>query len=134
MKEHDVEGMSVPYYMFFLPNDFFTEISRPMMVLVGIVIMIFWSPLFVELRRLTNSVWPCVILHAMEDVVPTLLFVTTGVFRIKKSLSILIDPMTGIVATVLILFIGLVLRGYRIKKDHMNLEEEKLMYNMEIGL
>ncbi len=134
MKEHDVEGMSVPYYMFFLPNEFFTEISRPMMVLVGIVIMIFWSPLFVELRRLTNSVWPCVILHAMEDAVPTLLFVTTGVFRIKKSLSILIDPMTGIVATVLILFIGLVLRGYRIKKDHMNLEEEKLIHNMEIGL
>ena len=45
----------ITYYMFFLPDEYFTEISRPMMVVVGIVLMIFWSPLFVELRRLTKS-------------------------------------------------------------------------------
>lgn len=107
----------ITYYMFFLPDEYFTDISRPMMVVVGIVLMIFWSPLFVELRRLTNSVWPCVILHSMEDAVPTMLFVTTNVFRIKEEYSVILDPINGIVPTVLVFFIGLELRKFRIKKE-----------------
>lgn len=106
----------VTYYMFFLPDEFFTEISRPMMVVVGVVLMIFWSPLFVELRRLTNSVWPCVILHSMEDAVPTMLFVTANVFQIKGNYSILLDPISGIVPTALIFLIGLGLRKCRMKR------------------
>lgn len=106
----------ITYYMFFLPDEYFTETSRPMMVVVGIVLMIFWSPLFVELRRLTNSVWPCVILHSMEDAVPTMLFVTTNVFQIKKSYSVMLDPISGILPTALIFFIGLKLRKCRMKK------------------
>lgn len=107
----------ITYYMFFLPDEYFTEISRSMMVVVGIVLMIFWSPLFVELRRLTNSVWPCVILHSMEDAVPTLLFVTANVLRIKENYSVMLDPIQGIVPTVLIFFTGLVLRKSRMKRE-----------------
>ena len=106
----------ITYYMFFLPDEYFTETCRPMMVVVGIVLMIFWSPLFVELRRLTNSVWPCVILHSMEDAVPTMLFVTTNVFQIKKNYSVMLDPISGILPTALIFFIGLRLRKCRMKK------------------
>ncbi len=105
----------ITYYMFFLPDEYFTEISRPMMVIVGCVLMIFWSPLFVELRRLTNSVWPCVILHSMEDAVPTMLFVTANVFQIKESYSAILDPISGIIPTALIFSIGLVLRKCRLK-------------------
>lgn len=108
----------ITYYMFFLPDEYFTEISRPMMVVAGIVLMIFWSPLFVELRRLTNSVWPCVILHSMEDAVPTMLFVTANVFRVKENYSVMLDPIFGIVPTALVFIIGLGLRNYRIKKEH----------------
>lgn len=106
----------ITYYMFFLPDEYFTETSRPMMVVVGIVLMIFWSPLFVELRRLTNSVWPCVILHSMEDAVPTMLFVTTNVFQIKKNYSVMLDPISGILPTGLIFLIGLRLRKCRMEK------------------
>ena len=104
----------ITYYLFFLPDEYFTDISRPMMVVTGIVLMIFWSPLFVELRRLTNSVWPCVILHSMEDAVPTMLFVTADVFRIKENYSVMLDPISGIVPTALVFFIGLGLRKNRI--------------------
>ncbi len=107
----------ITYYMFFLPDEYFTKISRPMMVVVGIVLMIFWSPLFVELRRLTKSVWPCVILHSMEDAVPTMLFVTANVLQIKEGYSIMLDPIQGIMSVALIFFTGLVLRKYRIKKE-----------------
>lgn len=105
----------ITYYMFFLPDEYFTKISRTMMVITGILLMIFWSPLFVELRRLTNSVWPCVVLHSMEDAVPTMLFVTTNVLQIKSDYSILLDPISGIIPTALVVFIGLVLRKYRMK-------------------
>ena len=87
-----------------------------MMVVVGIVLMIFWSPLFVELRILTNSVWPCVILHSMQATVPTMLFVTANVFEIKEIYSIILDPTSGVVPTALVFFIGLSLRKCRIKK------------------
>lgn len=109
----------ITYYMFFLPEEYFTEISRPMMVVTGIILMVFWSPLFVELRRLTNSVWPCVILHAMEDAVPTLLFVTTDVFRFRKGFSVMLDPISGIVTTVFVLLAGIVLRKCRMKKEQV---------------
>ena len=106
----------ITYYMFFLPDEYFTEISRPMMVGTGIILMIFWSPLFVELRILTNSVWPCVILHSMQAAVPTMLFVTANVFEIKEIYSIILDPTSGVVPTALVFFIGLSLRKCRIKK------------------
>lgn len=86
-----------------------------MMAVTGIVIMMFWSPVFVELRRLTNSVWPCVILHSMEDAVPTLLFVTAGVFQMKESYSVILDPISGIIPIALVFASGLVLRKYRQK-------------------
>ncbi|MCI8337381.1 MAG: CPBP family intramembrane metalloprotease [Lachnospiraceae bacterium] len=103
----------ITYYLFFLPDDYFTERSRPMMVVAGIIIMMFWSPVFVELRRLTNSVWPCVILHSMEDAVPTLLFVTAGVFQMKESFSVALDPISGMIPVAMVFASGLVLRKYR---------------------
>ena len=107
----------ITYYLFFLPDEYFTDISRPMMVLVGIVLMIFWSPMFVELRRLTKSVWPCVILHSMEDAVPTMLFVTASVLQIKETHSVMLDPIQGILPTAFIFFAGLVLRTCRMKRE-----------------
>lgn len=108
----------ITYYMFFLPDEYFTEISRPMMVITGIVLMIFWTPMFVEIRRLTDSVWPCVILHSMEDAVPTMLFVTANVFQIEERYSVMLDPISGIVPTMLVFFIGLGLRKCRIKQEY----------------
>ena len=107
----------ITYYMFFLPDEYFTKISRPMMVVVGIVLMILWSPLFVELRRLTNSVWPCVILHSMEDAVPTMLFVTANVLQIKENYSVMLDPIQSILPTALVFFAGLALRKSRMKRE-----------------
>ena len=86
-----------------------------MMVLIGIVLMILWSPLFVELRRLTGSVWPCVILHAVEDAVPTFLFVTAAVFQIQKSYALMLDPVSGVVATGVVVLMELGMRSYRRK-------------------
>lgn len=107
----------ITYYILFLPNEYFIKNSRLMIVVIGIILMIFWSPLFVELRRLTNSVWPCIVLHSMETAVPNMLFVTTHTLQISKNYSILLDPIFGIIPTGLIFFIGLKLRKHRIEKE-----------------
>lgn len=73
--------------------------------------------MFIEIRRLTDSVWPCVILHSMEDAVPTMLFVTANVFQIEERYFVILNPISGIVPTVLVFFIGLGLRKYRVRPD-----------------
>lgn len=56
-----------------------------------------------------------VILHSMEDAVPTLLFVKAGVFQMKESYSVILDPISGIIPVALVFASGLVLRKYRRK-------------------
>lgn len=105
----------VAYYLVFLPDSYFVQTSRPAMVVYGIIFLICWSPLFVELYRLTTSVWPCVLLHTMEDAVPTLLFVTGALISLDEKYSTALDPITGIVPTALILATGLLLRKHRLE-------------------
>jgi hypothetical protein len=104
------------YYLVFLPNSYFESISRVNYILIGSVLMICWTVMFVEIYRLTKSVWPCVLMHAIEDAVPTLL--TTGGFIVfTNSGDIWWNPITGIVATALFLAVGLSLRYIRVGKD-----------------
>ena len=109
-------GWHVAYYLFFLEESYFIEVTRPQMVMIGIFIMTLWSPLFVELYRITHSVWPCVILHTMEDVIPTLLFTTTQLTQLDKGLQFILDPISGVLPTVLTLGLGLWLRKKRQEK------------------
>ncbi|MFT3985724.1 MAG: CPBP family intramembrane metalloprotease, partial [Lachnospiraceae bacterium] len=67
------------YYLVFLPDRYFETISRGGMVLSGCILMLCWTVMYVEVYRLTKSVWPCVLMHAIEDGIPTVL-VTTGGF------------------------------------------------------
>ena len=102
------------YYIVFLPDTYFQAISRLGMVFVGCVLMIAWSILFVEIYRVTYSVWPCVILHAMEDAVPTALVTNSRFVKLTTVGEIFFNPITGIVAAVIIISIGLFIRKKRI--------------------
>jgi membrane protease YdiL (CAAX protease family) len=102
-----------PYYFFFLPNHYFETLSRMDTLLIGCVLMVIWNVMFVEIYRITNSVWPTVLMHAVEDAVPTLL--TTGGFIIFTKYDWWLNPITGMVATLIILTIGLMLRRVRMK-------------------
>lgn len=102
-----------PYYFFFLPGHYFETLSRVDTLLVGCILMVIWNVMFVEIYRITKSVWPTVLMHAVEDAVPTLL--TTGGFIIFTKYDLWLNPITGIVATILILASGLVLRRVRMR-------------------
>ncbi|GIN93747.1 CAAX amino protease [Siminovitchia terrae] len=105
------------YYMVFLPDSYFETTSRMGFLLIGCVLMIAWSIMYVEIYRLTKSVWPCVLMHALEDGVPTLLVSVAGVITLTKTGELWLSPTTGIITTILFVLFGLWLRSIRIKKE-----------------
>lgn len=105
------------YYLVFLPDNYFESISRVGMILTGCVIMTCWTVMYVEINRLTKSVWPCVIMHAVEDAIPTVLVMVGAFITLTNNSDVYLNPITGVVATILFLGIGLVLRAVRIKNE-----------------
>ena len=87
------------------------------MLLSGCILMVSWSIMYVEIYRLTKSVWPCVIMHAIEDAVPTVLVTITGIIALTNSSDLWLNPISGVVATIIFLGIGILLRSIRIKKN-----------------
>jgi membrane protease YdiL (CAAX protease family) len=106
------------YYMVFLPDNYFESMSRMGTLLTGCVLMVGWTVMYVEIYRLTKSVWPCVLMHAVEDGFPTVLVTISGIITFTKNGDFWLNPISGVIATVLFLGIGLLLRSIRIKKDH----------------
>lgn len=105
------------YYMVFLPDSYFETTSRSGFLLTGCALMVAWSVMYVEIYRLTKSVWPCVLMHALEDGVPTLLVTVSGVVTLTKTGDLWLSPTTGIITTTLFVGFGLWLRSTRIKKE-----------------
>lgn len=95
----------------------FESISRLNMLLSGCILMVCWSIMYVEIYRLTKSVWPCVIMHAIEDAVSTVLVTITGIITLTNSSDFWLNPNSGVAATVLFLGIGIVLRTIRIERE-----------------
>ena len=57
-------------------------------------------------------------MHAIEDGFPTVLVVMSGVITLTKAGDLWLSPINGVIATMLFLGIGLLLRSIRIKKEH----------------
>lgn len=115
----------LPYYMEFLPGEVITSVlpvSRFAFFLVGVFTMAVWTVMFVEIFRLTNSIWPAVLLHAVEDAVINPL-VIDGYISIARGMEIFISPICGIIPTALYLMIGLWLRRRRILTDNLQIDK-----------
>jgi hypothetical protein len=82
---------------------------------LAIVVAISWAFVYGELRLLTNSIWPAVLMHAVED---ALLFtlVIDGHIHILPGTDWLISPMNGLISVVLFIAIGIGLRQLRIRR------------------
>lgn len=109
----------MPYYLEFLPGEVITSVlpvNRITFFLVGVFVMVVWTVMFVEIFRLTHSIWPVVLLHAVEDAVINPL-VIDGHISIASGMEIIISPICGIIPTALYLLIGLWLRKRRILTD-----------------
>ena len=105
----------IPYYMVFLPIEDiqnFIDVSRLEFVLISFVVIVVWSFMFTELYLATKSIWPCVLLHAMEDAIVNPL-ILNGFIHIADGKEILVSPIVGIIPALLFLLVGYTLRKMR---------------------
>ena len=100
----------IPYYLYFLGID---DSLKYKDIVSGIIYMLLWTPLFVEVRRATKSFWPAYLLHLTEECVPMLLFVTIGVYKLNGAYDVIMNPINGIISNVLICSCGLYIRFKR---------------------
>lgn len=68
--------------------------------------------IFPEFFRVTKSVWPCVILHTVEDSLINLL-VISGYISVTTGREIFISPINGVVTSILYVVVGIGIRAYR---------------------
>ncbi|WP_292387772.1 type II CAAX prenyl endopeptidase Rce1 family protein [Methanosarcina sp. UBA5] len=116
-----------PYYLVFLPA---TEIqavlpvNRAIYFTISIVTLVCWAVMFIELFRVTKSIWPGVVLHMVEDSLINPL-VILGYVSIAAGKEILISPINGIIPTILYLLVGLGIRAYRRQTSQIIFSEIK---------
>lgn len=112
-----------PYFLVFLPEtDIQTvlPVNRAIFSIVFIITIICWSVMYVELFRVTKSIWPGVVLHTVEDLLINPL-VISGYISIVAGKEILVSPIIGIITSILYLFVGLGIRTYRRQANQMTI-------------
>ena len=104
----------LPYYLVFLPEADIRAVmpvSRAVYVIVAFTTFLSWTVMFTELFRVTKSVWPCVLLHTVEDSLINLL-VISGYISIAAGREILISPINGVITSIIYLAVGIGIRAY----------------------
>ncbi|UCC89498.1 MAG: CPBP family intramembrane metalloprotease [Anaerolineales bacterium] len=110
----------ITYYLYYLDRAVlqdFTTLNLATFIPVSIVVMIAWAMVYGEIRLLTNSIWPAVLMHAVEDAFLNQLF-TDHHIQIVPGTDWLVSPMNGLIS--ILLFIGLAvgLRRLRLKRAY----------------
>jgi membrane protease YdiL (CAAX protease family) len=108
-----------PYYMVFLPEESIMAVlpaDRVSFMVLAVINMVIWTVMFTELYRLTLSIWPVILMHAVEDALINHL-VIDGYVQIVEGAHIWISPICGIIPNLFYLLIGLWLRQKRISKS-----------------
>ncbi|NTU52844.1 MAG: CPBP family intramembrane metalloprotease [Chlorobiaceae bacterium] len=117
MANHALTGMvwaawHVPYYLFFLDRATFAAIAPHglmlffVMMVAGVVSLAF---VYGELRLLTGSVWPLVVLHTVSNAVTGTLFLN-GTFWMAPMADLWVSPLPGSalsIALCVVIWIGL---------------------------
>jgi hypothetical protein len=108
-----------PYYLFFLPDSFYsTTMDRVLDTFVfSPIVIIIWAVMFVEITRLTGSVWPAVLMHAVEDAVLNYLVFEVQLIQFVGAGDFLFNPLRGVLPLIVFLVFGLWLRKQRLDRD-----------------
>jgi len=108
----------IPYYLFFLDRAIlsdFTTLDVAMYIPLTIWILISWAIVYGEIRLLTNSLWPAVLMHMVEDAFLFELFSGNHI-QIMPGTDWLISPMNGILMSLFFIALGVGLRQFRRRK------------------
>ena len=112
----------LPYVLYFLTqkeiNDYMGfPISRPFFFVWGFLVCLCWIVMYVEIFRITKSVWPAVIMHTMEDayINPLLL---SGAVVIHSQTALVFSLSAGVLSMFMYLGIGFWLRTIRRREEY----------------
>jgi hypothetical protein len=108
----------LPYYLFFLDPTYlqkFTTLNLGIYIPLVMIVYVAWAIVFGEIRLLTNSVWPALLMHAVEDAVLLQLF-EASLIQIVPGTDWLVSPMNGLVMVFFFTALGVGLRQTRKRK------------------
>lgn len=129
LKDWQVYGISglvwglwhTAYYMVFLGDEYFTTSSRLETLMLGCLVTITGAVVYVEIYRIAKSVWPCVILHTVQNSISAA-FVVAGVSaEYESGAQAVFDPVTGILSIIILVGAGLLIRKKRIVLDNRSI-------------
>jgi membrane protease YdiL (CAAX protease family) len=109
----------IPYYLFYEDPAIlqeFTTLNMAAYIPLAFVVMIAWAFVYGEIRLLTNSIWPVVLMHAVEDAFLFALILDHHIV-IQPGMDWLISPMNGLICVAIFLVIGVGLRQWRKGKN-----------------
>ena len=92
-------------------------VSRAIYVDIAFITFLCWAVMFTELFRVTRSIWPCVILHMVEDSLINLIVISAYI-SIAPGKEFLVSPINGVITCILYLAVGLGIRAYRRRANH----------------
>ena len=105
----------IPYYLFFLDQAYlqeFTTLNLGIYIPLVMIVYISWAIVYGEIRLLTNSFWPAVLMHMVEDAFLIQLFVGNHI-QIMPGRDWLVSPMNGLLMALLFIVLGIGLRQVR---------------------
>jgi membrane protease YdiL (CAAX protease family) len=108
----------LPYYLFFLDTAYlqkFTTLSLALYIPLVMIVYIAWAIVFGEIRLLTHSLWPALLMHAIEDAVLLQLF-EESLIQIVPGTDWLVSPMNGLVMVFFFTVLGIGLNQWRKRK------------------
>ena len=114
----------IPYYLFFLDRGLlqnFTTLNLATFIPMSIVVMISWAMVYGEIRLLTNSIWPAVLMHMVEDSFLNQLF-TGHHIQIMPGTDWLVSPMNGLISIFFFIALGVGLRQLRKRRQSVTLK------------
>ena len=109
-------GWHIPYWVHFVDVSQFTALPLPVFMAGGAFTLVITAVTYGELRLLSNSVWPGVILHSVANAV-TAALVLHGLLQLNGEVGILLSPGNdGLVHSILFAVAGVGLYQYRMRR------------------
>ncbi len=103
----------IPYWLFFVDVQQFSALGLPGFIVVGVPTLVITAITYGELRLLSRSVWPAVILHSAANAI-TATFLLNGFINLQGLSGVVFSPGNdGIIHSILFALAGVGLYEYR---------------------
>jgi membrane protease YdiL (CAAX protease family) len=105
----------VPYYLFFLDRALlkgYTTLDLAVFVPMALLAIVSYALVYGEIRLLTNSLWPVLLMHAIEDALVNPLLVE-GFVKVKPEAEFFFSPGVSVLVIIFFSAIGIFLHKLR---------------------